>query len=170
MLSIFSLFALMPPRIESYMIVIGPLLTIVILLALPFVSNRGERHPIRRPWAVFGSVCVIIFVFSLFLLGERSDWSPHFKVKPLQSSIIHSTDTLVVHGGALFYKKGCLYCHRIEGQGGLKGPDLSHVNLRLSPEEMTVRIINGGNNMPAYGGILTQQQLHEILAFLKSRK
>lgn len=170
MLSIFSLFALMPPKIESYMIVIGPLLTILILLALPFVSNRGERHPVRRPWAVFGSVCVVVFVFSLFLLGEHADWSPKFKAKPLSAASIHSTDTAVVHGGVLFYSKACLYCHRINGDGGLKGPDLSRVGLRLAPEEMTIRIINGGDNMPAYGGILSKDQLNALLAFLKSRK
>jgi ubiquinol-cytochrome c reductase cytochrome b subunit len=55
MLSIFSLFALMPPKIESYMIIIGPALTILILLSIPFISNKGERHPIRRPWAL--SLC-----------------------------------------------------------------------------------------------------------------
>jgi ubiquinol-cytochrome c reductase cytochrome b subunit len=170
MLSIFSLFALMPPKIESYMIVIGPLLTIIILLALPFVSNKGERSPIRRPWAVFGSLCVVVFVFSLFLLGEHSDWSPRFKVNPLNASIIRSSDPLVATGGTLLYKKGCLYCHRVNGDGGLKGPDLTHVDLRLSPEDIKIRIVNGGKNMPAYGGMLTRDQLNAILAFLKSRK
>ena len=170
MLSIFSLFALMPPKIESYVIVIGPILTILILLALPFVSNKGERSPIRRPWAIFGSLCVIIFVFSLFLLGEHSDWSPKFDAKPLTQTQIRSKDTLVISGAALFYKKGCLYCHRIDGQGGLKGPDLSEVSLRLSSGDMEIRIVNGGTNMPAYGGILQKKELTAIIAFLNTRK
>lgn len=170
MLSIFSLFALMPPRIESYMIVIGPVLTIIILLALPFVSNKGERHPIRRPWAVFGSVCVVVFVLSLFLLGERSDWSPKFKAKPLTSIEVHSDDTVVMHGAVLFYKKACLYCHQIGGNGGQTGPDLSRVALRLSGDEMKTRIVNGGDKMPAYGGTLSQDELQKLLTFLKSRR
>jgi len=169
MLSIFSLFALMPPKIESYMIIIGPSLTILILLALPFVSNKGERHPLRRPWAVFGSVCVIVFVFTLFLLGERSPWSPVFNAKPLTAKNVHSADTLVIKGSVLFYKKGCLYCHRINNQGGLKGPELSDVALRLSSGDMTIRIVNGGSNMPAYGGILSKKELTEITAFLNTR-
>ncbi|HEY9001281.1 MAG TPA: cytochrome b N-terminal domain-containing protein [Mucilaginibacter sp.] len=168
MLSIFSLFALMPPRIESYMIVIGPLLTILLLLALPFVSNKGERSPRRRPWAVFGSVCVVIFVFSLFLEGERASWSPRFKTKPLRAAQINSQDTTVISGAALFYKKGCLYCHKVNGSGGLNGPDLSHVALRLSPDQMTIRIVNGGDNMPAYGGMISNEQMQQILTFLKS--
>jgi ubiquinol-cytochrome c reductase cytochrome b subunit len=170
MLSIFSLFALMPPKIESYMIIIGPSLTILILLALPFMSNKGERHPLRRPWAVFGSVCVIVFVFSLFLLGEQSTWSPKFGTKPLISGNIHSTDTIVIKGAALFYKKGCLFCHQINNQGGLKGPRLSDVALRLTPGEITIRIVNGGDDMPAYGGILSKKELNTIVTFLNSRK
>ena len=170
MLSIFSLFALMPPKIESYMIIIGPTLTIIILLALPFVSNKGERHPIRRPWAVFGSACVIIFVFALFLLGEKAPWSPRFKSQPITAVNIHSTNPEVIAGGALFYKKGCLYCHKIDNQGGYKGPDLTQVGLRLSYSDLTIRIVNGGNNMPAYGGILNKKELTAILAFLQSRK
>jgi ubiquinol-cytochrome c reductase cytochrome b subunit len=170
MLSIFSLFALMPPKIESYIIVIGPVLTIIILLCLPFVSNKGERSPIRRPWAVFGSACVIIFVFSLFLLGMRSTWSPKFEVKALPPGKIHSVDPIVIKGGNLFYKKGCLYCHRIEGQGGQKGPDLSYVAARLSTTDLKIRIVNGGDNMPAYGGSLTNEDLSAIVAFLSSRK
>lgn len=169
MLSIFSLFALMPPQIESYMIVIGPLLTIIILLALPFVSNRGERHAIRRPWAIFGSGCVVVFVFSLFLLGEKSDWSPNFKVKPLTPAAIHSTDPEVVQGAVLFYKKGCLYCHKIENDGGMKGPDLSHVHTRLSDAEMKIRIVNGGDDMPAYGGILSKKEMDAVITFMKTR-
>jgi ubiquinol-cytochrome c reductase cytochrome b subunit len=170
MLSIFSLFALMPPKIESYMIIIGPSLTIIILLALPFVSNKGERHAIRRPWAVFGTLCVVIFVLSLFLLGEKAPWSPRFDAKPLTAVNIHSSDTLVNRGAVIFYNKGCLYCHKVGSQGGLKGPDLSAVALRLSPGDMTIRMVNGGVNMPAYGGIITRDQLNAILAFLKTRK
>jgi ubiquinol-cytochrome c reductase cytochrome b subunit len=170
MLSIFSLFALMPPQIESYMIVIGPALSIIFLLSLPFISNKGERHPIRRPWAVFGSICVIIFVFSLFLLGEESTWSPKFDAKPLTSVSIHSTDPLVINGATLFYKKGCLFCHQIDKQGGLKGPDLSDLALRLTAEDITIRIVNGGPDMPAYGGTLSKTELTAIVAFLSSRK
>jgi ubiquinol-cytochrome c reductase cytochrome b subunit len=170
MLAIFSLFALMPPKIESIVIVLGPVLTIIILLSLPFVSNKGERSPLRRPWAVFGSVCVIVFVFSLFLLGKQSPWSPDFNVKPLRLSAIHSGDTLVIKGADLIYRKGCLYCHQVDGQGGLKGPDLSTIARRLSSGEMTVRIINGSSNMPAYGGSLRKEELTAIIAFLDSRK
>jgi len=170
MLAIFSLFALMPPRIESYVIFIGPVLTVIILLALPFLSHKGERSALRRPWAVFGSICVIVFVFSLFMLGMQSPWSPKFAAKPLTQHEIGSQDTVVIRGAALLYQKGCLFCHRVGGQGGVKGPDFTHLAARLSQDEMTVRIVNGGTNMPAYGGLLKKEELTAILAFLSTRK
>ncbi|MEO6904215.1 MAG: cytochrome b N-terminal domain-containing protein [Bacteroidia bacterium] len=170
MLSIFSLFALMPPKIESVVIFIGPIFTILILLSLPFLSNKGERSPIRRPWAVFGSACVFIFIFTLFLLGEKSAWSPHFDVKPLSKSTINSSNPSVIEGAHLFYKKGCLYCHRIGEQGGLKGPDLTKLSLRLSESDIKLRIVNGGSDMPAYGGILSSKELDAIVDFLKNSK
>ena len=170
MLAIFSLFALMPPKIESVVIFMGPVLTVLILLSLPFISHKGERSALRRPWAVFGSICVVVFVFSLFLLGEQSTWSPQFTAKPLTRADIHSTDTLVIQGSALLYQRGCLYCHHIDNTGGLKGPDLTDIARRLSDEELRVRIVNGGTNMPAYGGILKKDELIAIIAFLKTRK
>jgi len=170
MLAIFSLFALMPPRIESVVIFVGPVLTVLILLSLPFISHKGERSALRRPWAVFGSICVIVFVFSLFLLGEQSTWSPQFTAKPLSQANIHSQDTIIIHGAALLYQKGCLFCHHVDNTGGLKGPDLTNIARRLSDEDLRVRIVNGGTNMPAYGGILKKEELNAIIAFLNTRK
>lgn len=169
MLPIFALFALMPANIESYVIFFGPLLTVAFLLALPFLSNKGERSPIRRPWAVFGSGCVVIFILSLLYLGEKSPWSPKFNAQPLTQINIHSNDAEVHKGAALFYNKGCEYCHKINDQGGARGPNLSHVAARLSEVEMTIRIVNGGVNMPAYGGLLSHEEIKNVLAFLKSR-
>ncbi|WP_217278685.1 cytochrome b [Hymenobacter sp. BRD67] len=122
LLPVFALFALMPAKIESYVIFIGPILTVIGLLALPFVSNAGERSPLRRPWAVFGSLCVVVFVGALLLLGEQAPWSPKFTAQPLTAGLVHSSDPQVVAGSALFYNKGCLYCHLIDGHGGRRGP------------------------------------------------
>ncbi len=62
LLWVYALFALMPPVIESYVMFVGPLLVFGALFALPFLSNRGERSPLKRPWAIVGSVATVVIV------------------------------------------------------------------------------------------------------------
>ena len=48
---LFGLLSLSPPSAETFVILVFPLLLIVALFLVPFVSNRGERAPSRRPVA-----------------------------------------------------------------------------------------------------------------------
>ena len=166
----FALFALMPPELESYLMVGGPLVLGILLISLPFISNRGERSPLRRPWAFAVVVFAIMAISALWAIGISSPWSPHFDAKPLTAEVIGVTSGHIYEGGQLFNDKGCLYCHAISGHGGQRGPDLTDVGSRLSSNELTWRIMNGGLNMPAFGGILTSDELSKLVAFLHSRR
>ena len=64
----------------------------------------------------------------------------------------------------------CLSCHLIQGQAGRRGPDLSYVGDKLSRDNIIIRIVNGGGNMPAFGNSLKPQELDALVAFLESRK
>jgi ubiquinol-cytochrome c reductase cytochrome b subunit len=48
--------------------------------------------------------------------------------------------------------------------------DRSLISRNLSTPELEVRIVNGGKNMPAYGGILNKKELAEIIVFLTTKK
>jgi len=170
LLPVFALYALMPPAIESYAIIIGPLLVIIGLLVLPFVSNDGERSPVRRPWAVFGVICVITFVISLLSIGLESPWSPDFKTQPVAASYTKTGNPEIAFGAALFYKKGCQYCHAINGKGGHNGPDLSKIGRTWNNQQLKIQIVNGSRNMPSYGGMLSNKELTALTAFLKNQK
>ncbi|HWB93618.1 MAG TPA: cytochrome b N-terminal domain-containing protein [Puia sp.] len=172
MVIFFALFALMPHKIESAAMTIGPTLTVIVLFIIPFLSNKGERSPIRRPWAMFGVICVLVFVISLLVLGLKHPWSAEFNAKPLPVAAIHPAhpDSTVIAGARLFYIRGCEYCHKISGYGGKAGPDLTIVGKRLSTQELTIRIVNGGGNMPAYGGVLSQDDLQKLVVFLSAQK
>ncbi|MDQ6902794.1 MAG: cytochrome b N-terminal domain-containing protein [Bacteroidota bacterium] len=172
MIPFFALFALMPHKIESVAMMVGPLLTIFLLFSIPFISNKGERSPLKRPWAMFGVLCVFIFVISLLITGLKAPWSPDFNTKPLPLSAIKSThpDSVVVAGVNLFYAKGCQYCHKINQYGGAAGPDLTAVGNRLSAQELTIRIVNGSTNMPAFGGVLSKDELNKLVIFLSTQK
>jgi ubiquinol-cytochrome c reductase cytochrome b subunit len=172
MLPFFALFALMPHNIESIAMMVGPLLTVVVLLSIPFLSNKGERSPLKRPWAMFGVLCVFVFVISLLVIGLRAPWSPDFAAKPLPLAAVRTPkgDSTVIRGVQLFYVKGCEYCHTINRYGGKAGPDLTTVGNRLSSRELIIRIVNGGKNMPAYGGTLSKDEMADLAGFLSVQK
>jgi len=165
----FAFLALMPPAMETYLMVFGPLVVALILFTLPFISNRGERSPLRRPWAVAIVALTIASISGLWAIGISSPWSPHFHAKPLTAELIGADSGPIYRGGMYFNDKGCLYCHKIDGHGGERGPDLSYIGDRLSANELTWRIMNGGLNMPGFGGTLTSQELSDLVDFLKTR-
>jgi ubiquinol-cytochrome c reductase cytochrome b subunit len=76
----------------------------------------------------------------------------------------------VFEGAQLFHDKACLNCHLIQGYGGRRGPDLTYIADKLTRDNMVIRIVNGGNNMPAFGSSLKPQELDALVAFLESRK
>lgn len=166
----FSVLALLPPALENFVIVFGPLVFGFILIVMPFLFNRGERHPLRRPWAIGGVIVIVVMIGSLWWEGVKAPWSPDLAAQPLPATVIAAASPEVSRGGGLFYSKGCEFCHSIASYGGHRGPDLTYVADRLTADQMTIRIVNGGTNMPAFGHILNSDQLTDLVAFLQSRK
>lgn len=166
----FAVLALIPPQAETIVIIGGPLLLGFLLFVLPLVANKGERSPKRRPWAVAVVLTALVMVGTLWIAGEQAKWSPNFDAQPVAAEVVGATSGPVHAGGQLFLSKGCAYCHTIAGNGGERGPNLSVVGSRLSDTQLTVRILNGGTNMPAYSSILTPQEVTDLVAFLHSRK
>jgi len=165
----FGAFALIPPRLENAFMILAPLLAGVVLFLIPFVSNRGERSPARRPWAVGSVLVVCLMIATLWIAGAKSPWSPNFDAPPLPPKVVSAPGGAVARGAVLFHDKGCEACHTIAGFGGERGPNLTNVGDRLTPAQMTWRILNGGTNMPAFAGNLTPEQLDDLIAFLRTR-
>ena len=166
----FGVLSLIPSQIENYVIVGAPLIGLGILFIFPIFFHKGHRHPRKRPWAALTIVGILAAVAVLTIEGERSPWSPDFSVKPLTAATIRDVSPSAQAGAVLFYEKGCEYCHQIDRQGGHRGPDLSHIGDLLSKDELTIRIMNGGHNMPSFAGSMTGKQLEQIVAFLQTRK
>jgi ubiquinol-cytochrome c reductase cytochrome b subunit len=165
----FAVLAQLPHGTEPYVIVGAPLLAGICLLILPLVFNHGQRAPSRRPWAVAAIVIIVVSVGALWYQGERSPWSPDFNAQLLPASVVQASNPQVAQGAQLFHAKGCEYCHAIAGSGGQRGPDLTAVADRLSVEQITLRILNGGYNMPSFASSLKPEELDAIVAFLKTR-
>jgi len=164
----FAVLALLPHGTEKVLIVLLPLLAGVVLLAVPFLSNRGERRPSRRPWAVLSVVAILTMVGSLTILGYQSPWSPDFSPEPLPDSVVSTLGPQAATGAHLFRQRGCQNCHTVAGVGGRRGPELTLVADRLTRQQMVLRILNGGNNMPAFASILKPREVDALVAFLET--
>jgi ubiquinol-cytochrome c reductase cytochrome b subunit len=166
----YALLALLPKEIEDIVISFAPLVIALALFSVPFFSNRGERSPVRRPWAIIVVLLAFALIGSLSTTGQRAAWTPNFDVPPLPANIVGAANGPIASGAQLFYDRGCVACHRISGYGGTRGPDLTAVGTRRGSAEMAVSILGSGRNMPSYAAYLTPDELNALIAFLLSRK
>ena len=166
----FALLALIPARIEGYVMILMPILLGLMILMIPVLNHKGERAASRRPWAIAVVCLSVIMIGSLWVAARQSPWSPNFEALPLSEKVIGATSGPVFEGALLFHDKACLSCHLIQGFGGRRGPDLTYIADELTRDNMVIRIVNGGTNMPAFGSSLKPQELDALVTFLQSRK
>lgn len=166
----FALLALLPHEIEDWVIILAPLFVVLVFISIPIFAPAGERSPRRRPWAVASVAFIVSFVIALTIAGFKEPWTPNFTAKPLTPEIIGTASGSIYDGAQVFDTKGCIYCHSISGHGGLRGPDLTQVGNRLTHDQLTLKIVNGGYNMPAYAASITPKELKDLTTFLESRK
>jgi ubiquinol-cytochrome c reductase cytochrome b subunit len=171
---LFGLLSLSPASAETFIILVFPVILIAVLFLIPFVSNRGERAPSRRPVAVI-AVIVIYTAFSVLTYqGATSPWSPKMTAwsgDPIPENMVHGSTPLRLQGAALFQNKNCRNCHALEGSGGQRGPDLTTVGTRLTRGQLIDQVSNGtpgGGNMPAYGKQISAAEMTALVEFLEN--
>ncbi len=169
---IFAALALVPPALEDLVILGAPAIFGALLIFLPFLSNKGERSPKRRPWAIAVVLVAVVMVGTLYVAGERAPWSPRFDAPPIPVEVVaaRENEQLIAQGAQLYYSKGCEACHSMAGYGGYYGPNLTEVYERLTREQIVSRIIAGGQGMPAYAGTLSNQEINALVTFLQAPK
>lgn len=169
----FALLALIPPASENYFILLFPLAAFLVLFLFP-LANKGERHPLRRPWAIAGVAASAFGTAVLIFAGYAAHWAPVFTanagIPAVPAAAVQNLSPPAVRGAQLMTREGCMACHAVQGSGGHRGPDLSQVGNRLSDDELTWRILRGGGGMPAYGNVMKPKDLHDLLTFLTNPK
>ncbi len=72
-------------------------------------------------------------------------------------------------GAELFGKSGCTFCHGPAGMGTERAPSLRDVHKRLSAEQVQHQIHDGGQMMPPFGDALTEDEIANLVAFLRAK-
>lgn len=88
--------------------------------------------------------------------GEETD-----VVDPVDAILALSTDTLA---GETVYDDRCALCH-VDGSGG-SGADLVTVLPMIDDREAVTAILDGKGTMPAYGDLLTDQEIADVYAYI----
>jgi ubiquinol-cytochrome c reductase cytochrome b subunit len=170
-LFIFGAAALMPNGSEVLLFFVLPTVAVILLFALPFISNEGEKSWRRRPIAVLTVVVTGLTLALLTYAGMTGPWSPHmeaWKSLEIKPQYLKDRTPLELQGALVFQNKQCRDCHAIDNQGGHRGPDLTAVATRMTSPQLVRQVIQGGGNMPAYGKNLSPTEIHALVAYLTS--
>jgi ubiquinol-cytochrome c reductase cytochrome b subunit len=168
---IYAVLSYLPPATETPILLIGPLVAIIVLLALPFVAGEGEKSWTRRPVAVLTILLFAMAMGTLTHLGQNTPWSPAMNAWssfPIPANDLQGRTALERRGALVLQAKQCRNCHSIGDAGGKRGPALDNVALRLTEDQLIRQVIQGGGNMPAYGKNLSPAETTALVAFLKT--
>ena len=168
---LYALLSLLPPSMETPALLIGPVVAIMVLLLLPFLSGEGEKSWRRRPIAVLTILLLAIALGTLTHLSGYTPWSPHMNAwsgDPVPDRFLRGTTALQRRGALVFQVKQCRNCHSLGEAGGQRGPALDSVAVRLTQDQLIRQVIQGGGNMPAYGKNLSPVETTALVAFLET--
>jgi ubiquinol-cytochrome c reductase cytochrome b subunit len=166
---LYALLSLLPPAMETPVLLIGPVIALVVLLVLPFFSGEGEKSWKRRPIAVLTILLVAVALGTFTSLANRAPWSPVMDASTgaaIPTKFVYGRTPLQIQGALVFQSKQCHNCHSIGDIGGKRGPALDAVAVRLTSDQLVRQVLQGGGNMPAYGKNLNPSETSALVAFL----
>jgi ubiquinol-cytochrome c reductase cytochrome b subunit len=152
-----------------------PMFVTLLLLFLPFIDRSPERNPARRPAAMVSYSVFVIWLIAMTLMGYYS--KPEAAIPAATKTASTTTDPPASlslgaqHGAQLFYSLGCIGCHRVHGQGGTIGPDLSSGVMRGKSRQWLIAQIRDPKEhdpntiMPAFSSA-TDQQVNDVVDYL----
>jgi ubiquinol-cytochrome c reductase cytochrome b subunit len=168
---LYALLSLLPPQMETPVLLIGPVVAIGFLILLPFIAGEGEKSWRRRPVAVVTLLLVAVALGTFTRLASYAPWSPVMNAwsgDPVPVEYLSGRSPLERQGSLVFQVKQCRNCHSIGGSGGKRGPALDTVATRLTRDQLVRQVLQGGGNMPAYGKNLSPAEVTALVSFLQT--
>jgi len=114
--------------------------------------------------SILGTLSVVVLLFCLSACDvERRKSDAELGLNPQQAA------------GRRIYDNYCDRCHAPYSSRGRQGPSMKHIFKRQylpmsgmpsNDDRVTDVIKMGRNKMPAYGQVLTQEQINDLLAYL----
>jgi ubiquinol-cytochrome c reductase cytochrome b subunit len=163
-----------PGRLEPIGTVGIPLFITLLLVFLPFIDRNPEQNPRRRPITMSGYVLFVAWVIIVAFIGYFSKPETASSQTPSSQTI---TSTQISESGPkgaqLFHSLGCIGCHRVKGQGGTVGPELSSESLKGKSRPWLITQIRDPKKhdpntiMPAFASA-SDQQVNELVDYLQS--
>jgi ubiquinol-cytochrome c reductase cytochrome b subunit len=166
---LYALLALLPPQMETVALLVGPVVILGWLILLPFFAGEGEKSWKRRPIAVVTIALTAVTLGTLTHYASYTPWSPIMDAwsgDPVPVQYLNGRSPLERQGAAIFQEKQCRNCHSIGGSGGLRGPTLDSVAVRMTHDQLVRQVVQGGGNMPAYGKNLNPAEVVALVSFL----
>jgi ubiquinol-cytochrome c reductase cytochrome b subunit len=168
---LYALLSLLPPALETPVLLIGPAIALMVLLLLPFVSGEGEKSWKRRPIAVLTILLVAVALGTFTNLANHTPWSPMMDASTgaaIPAKFVKGRTPLQIQGALVFQGKQCHNCHALGDIGGQRGPALDAVAVRLTQDQLVRQVLQGGGNMPAYGKNLNPAETTALVSFLET--
>src|SRR4029453_12125205 len=165
----YAALALLPPQMETILLLVGPAIAIGFLILLPLLSGTGEKSWRRRPIAVLSLLLIIVSLAAFTQLGTYAPWSPKMDAwssTPVPPKLLEGRSALERQGALVFKAKHVRNCYALGGEGGQRGPALDTVATRLTPDQLIRQVLQGRGNMPAYGKNLSPAECTALVAFL----
>lgn len=139
-----------------------PALFFLTLFFWPLLDRNPARRPAKRPLALGAGAAFLVLVF--VLLG--------ISIHDLRA--LPHVDPAVARGKAVYARFGCAGCHRVHGEGGAVGPDLSFVG-DARPERAwhlkhfrDPQSVSPGSIMPKFP--LNERELEDLTSYMLSLK
>jgi len=168
---LYAVLSLLPPSLETPVMLIGPVIALIALVALPFFAGEGEKSWKRRPIAVLTILLAAVALGTFTHLAQVTPWSPVMDAwsgDPIPAQYLKGRTALERQGALVFQVKQCRNCHALGGVGGQRGPQLDRIAVALTEDQLIRQVIQGGGNMPAYGKNLNPAETTALVAFLKT--
>jgi len=157
-LSLFQLLKYFPGPMEPIATMVIPGVVVALLLLLPFLDSRPDRHPLKRPLVTGGFGLIGVAIIVLTYLG--------YKDTPAHADPAHWSP-LAIAGKDFATDPRCVTCHR---PGGAANP-IAEIRPRHDQEWLLShardpQMIAPGLRPPPTGG-MTPAQAYSIVAYIR---